>query len=186
MEGEAMKYEKLVHQFVPEYLKVTVDGKELEDKSPQAYFRGACQIPGSQFNIGYGLVTAPCLVDPYPHRHFADEYLIFGSETLNAKDWDAEVELTIGVGDEAEVYVIDRPATIRIPAGVWHCPLNFKRIGRPVFFQPALLQPMFGGVYLIDGEEKEMFYNGQIDCVLEPGKKCTTCKRCLTRDWQRE
>ncbi len=178
-----MRYEKLVHRFVPEYLNTTVDGKKINDTSAQAYFRGACQIPGSQFNIGYGLVMAPCLVDPYPHKHFADEYLIFGSETMNAKDFDAEMELTIGRGDEAETYIIDRPATVRIPAGVWHCPLNFKRIGKPVFFQPGLLQGMFGGVYLINGEEKEVFYNGQIDCVLEPGEKCSACKRCLMTDW---
>lgn len=179
-----MKFDRLVHRFTPEYLSTTVDNKEIHDKSAQAYFRGACQIPGARFNIGYGLVTEPCLVDPYPHKHFADEYLIFGSETLCAKDWDAEIEITLGLGNDAETYVIDRPATVYVPAGIWHCPLNFKRIGTPVFFQPALLQGMFGGIYLIDGEEKELYYNGQIDCVLEPGKKCVACKRCLARDWQ--
>lgn len=178
------KYEKLVHRFQPEYLAVTVDGQDIRDGVPQAYFRGACQIPGSQFNIGYGLVTAPCLVDPYPHKHDADEYLIFGSETMNSRDWDAEVELTIGLGDEAETYVIDRPATVRIPAGVWHCPLNFKRVGRPVFFQPGLLQGMFGGTYLLSEGEKEMYYNGQIDCVLHPGTACTACGKCLSVDWR--
>ncbi len=180
-----LKYEKLVHRFVPEYLKATVDGKEINDKSPQAYFRGACQIPGAQFNIGYGLVTAPCLVDPYPHKHFADEYLIFGTETMNAKDWDAEVELTLGVGEDAETYIIDRPCTVFVPAGVWHCPLNFKRIGKPVFFQPALMQGMFGGTYLLPDGERDMYYNGQIECVLEPGKMCNVCKKCLDADWQK-
>lgn len=179
------KYEKLVYRFQPEYLATTVDGKDIHDDTPQAYFRGACQIPGSQFNIGYGLVTAPCLVDPYPHKHFAEEYLIFGSETMEAKDWDAEVELTIGLGDDAETYIIDRPATVRIPAGVWHCPLNFKRIGRPVFFQPALLQGMFGGIYHLPDGEKKMYYNGQIQCVLDPQKKCIACGRCLAADWRK-
>ena len=123
------KFERLVYRFQPEYLSTTVDGKDIRDGSAQAYFRGACQIPGSRFNVGFGLVTEACLVDPYPHRHFAEEYLVFGTETMEAKDWDAEVELTIGLGDEAETFVIDRPATVRIPAGVWHCPLNFKRVG---------------------------------------------------------
>ncbi|HHU30579.1 MAG: hypothetical protein QM368_06815 [Bacillota bacterium] len=179
-----LKCEKLFYRFEPEYLTVTVDGKEIEDKSPQAYFRGACQIPGSQFNIGFGLVSRPGIIDPYPHRHFADEYLIFGSATLNAKDWDAHIELTIGIGDDAETYSIDEPTTVRIPAGIWHCPLNFVRVGKPVFFQPALLQGMFGGVYLIDGVEKEMYYNGQIQCVLDSSKKCNVCKQCLELDWR--
>ncbi len=179
-----LKYEKLLYRFQPEYLAVTVDGKEIKDDTPQAYFRGACQIPGSQFNIGYGLVTRPGIVDPYPHRHFADEYLIFGSGTLNSKDWDARVELTLGLGEDAETYVIDRPATVRIPAGIWHCPLNFVRVGKPVFFQPALLQGMFGGVYMKPDGERELYYNGQIPCVMEPDRKCSACKKCLALDWR--
>jgi hypothetical protein len=130
------KYENLVFRFKPEYLATTVDGTEIKDKSPQAYFRGACQIPGSRFNVGYGYVTQPGIVDPYPHKHYADEYLVFGSGTLNAKDWDAHIELTIGLGDDAELYVIDEPMTIRIPAGIWHCPLNFVRITKPYSSSP--------------------------------------------------
>jgi hypothetical protein len=178
------KYEKLLYQFEPEYLSKTVDGTEIGDTSPQAYFRGACQIPGSNFNIGYGYVTGPMLVDPYPHRHFADEYFIFDSGSLDARDWDAHIELTIGLSDDAETYSIDEPTTVRIPAGVWHCPLDFVRIGKPVFFQPGLMQGVFGGVYLIDGEEREMYYNGQIQCVLDHNKKCNVCKKCLAMDWR--
>jgi hypothetical protein len=180
------KYENLVFRFKPEYLATTVDGTEIKDKSPQAYFRGACQIPGSRFNVGYGYVTQPGIVDPYPHKHYADEYLVFGSGTLNAKDWDAHIELTIGLGDDAELYVIDEPMTIRIPAGIWHCPLNFVRITKPVFFQPALQQGMFGGTYLLPDGEREMYYNGQIQCVIEPEKKCDVCKKCLTLDWRKK
>ncbi|MDR0839268.1 MAG: hypothetical protein LBN99_06455 [Oscillospiraceae bacterium] len=180
-----LKYEKLVFRFEPEYLDKSVDGTKIKDASAQAYFRGACQIPGSEFNIGFGLVTAPGVVDPYPHRHYADEYLIFGSETLNSKDWDAHVELTLGIGDDAETYSIDEPTTVRIPAGIWHCPLNFVRVTKPVFFQPALLQGMFGGTYMMPDGEREMYYNGQIQCVLDPDKKCDACKKCLTADWRK-
>jgi hypothetical protein len=181
----ALKYDKLVYRFKPEYLSHTVDGKEIKDDTPQAYFRGGCLIPGAQFNVGYGLVPRPILMDPYPHKHPTDEYLVFGSETLNAKDWDARVELTLGLGDEAEVIVIDQPMTIRIPAGLWHCPLNFVRIDTPIFFQAALLQGMFGGTYLMPDGEKELVYNGQIECPLELGKKCDCCKKCLSLSWEK-
>ena len=180
-----LKYDKLVFRFEPEYLSHTVDGKDITSDDPQAYFRGACQIPGAQFNVGFGLVTAPILVDPYPHRHYADEYLVFGSETLNSKDWDAHVELTLGLGDDAEVIVIDQPMTIRVPAGLWHCPLNFIRVDKPVFFQPALLQGMFGGTYIMPDGERELYYNGQIECPLKPGKKCDCCKKCLALSWEK-
>ena len=58
-------------------------------------------------------------------------------------------------------------------------------IGRPVFFQPGLLQGMFGGTYLLPDGEREMYYNGQIECVLEPGKQCNACKKCLSIEWNK-
>ena len=30
-----------------------------------------------------------------------------------------------------------------------------------------------------------MYYNGQIECVMEPGKKCDVCKNCLSLDWKK-
>jgi len=180
-----LKYGKLVYRFEPEYLAHSIDGTDIRDGTPMAYFRGGCYIPGARFNVGYGLVTAPALVDPYPHKHPSDEYLIFGSETLNSKDWDAYAELTIGLGDDAEVIAIDQPMTIRVPAGTWHCPMNFIRVTKPIFFQPALLQDMFGGTYLMPDGEQELVYNGQIECVLEPGKKCDCCKKCLSLSWEK-
>ena len=180
-----LKYEKLVYRFKPEYLSRTVDGKEIKDDTKQIYFRGGCQIPGSEMNVGFGLVKGPGLVDPYPHKHHADEYLVFGAGTLNSKDWDAHIELTLGLGDEAEVINIDQPMTIRIPAEMWHCPLNFVRVDTPVYFQPALQQAMFGGTYLMPDGEKELVYNGQIECTIEDGKKCDCCKKCLSLSWEK-
>jgi hypothetical protein len=180
-----LKYEKLVYRFQPEYLARFIDGKEIRDEVPRAYFRGACQIPGSQFNVGYGLINGPLLLDPYPHKHPADEYLVFGAGSLNARDWDAHIEFTIGLGDDAEKYDIDEPMVIRIPAGIWHCPLNFVRVDKPVFFQPALLQGMFGGTYRMPDGERDLVYNGQIECVMEPGKKCECCQKCLSLDWRK-
>ena len=180
-----LKYGNLVHRFEPEYLSHSVDGKDISDDIPRAYFRGGCYIPGSRFNIGYGLVTKPALIDPYPHKHPTDEYLVFGSETLNAKDWDAYAEITLGLGDDAEVIAIDQPMTIRIPAGMWHCPLNFIRIDKPMFFQAADVAEMFSGTYLMPDGEKELVYNGQIKCVLDEGKKCDCCKKCLSRSWEK-
>ena len=180
-----LKYENLVLRLQPEHVSKTVDGQLISGSELQAYFRGASQIPGSRFNVGYNLVTKPILIDPYPHTHPSDEYLIFGAETLNSKDWDALAELTIGLGDDAEVYQIDETMTVRIPAGVWHGPLNFIRVDKPVFFQAALIQGMYSGTYLTPDGERELTYNGDIDCVLKAGKKCDCCKNCLSRSWEK-
>ena len=178
------KYGKLVHRFKPEHSSRTIDGKDIKYDTGRIYFRGACQIPGSDFNVGFDLVKETGTIDRYPHIHDADEYLLFGSATLNSKDWDAHVELTLGLGDEAEVISIDQPMTIRIPAGLWHGPLNFVRIATPVYFQAALQLPMFEGTYLMPDGEKKLVYNGQIECTIELGKQCDCCKKCLTLSWE--
>lgn len=178
-----LKYENLVHRFEPEYAAESSGGAEGKIDS-QIYFRGASQIPGSEFNIGYGLVTKAGVIDIAPHKHQSDEYLVFAAGSLNSKDWDAYAEITIGIGEDAEVYSIDEPMTIYIPAGLWHGPLDFKRLEKPVWFQSALFQSMFGGAYALPDGEKELYYNGPINCVLGEDKKCDCCKKCLSRSWE--
>jgi hypothetical protein len=175
------KYEKLVYQFKPEYNEVAADGAGTDFVfSPQAYFRGASQIPGSRFNMGFQIFVKPFFLDRTPHYHPVDEYLIFlGGNFPNLFDFDAEISLFIG--EEMEEFTITEPTIVRIPAGVQHCPLNFKRIDRPVFFQAALMQGMFGGVY----NGKELCYNGPGHCVYDDTKKCDACKQCQEDDWDK-
>ncbi len=118
--------------------------------------------------------------------HEKDEYLIFTGGTFpNLFDWDADIEFTIGKGEEAETYQINAPTIIRIPAGIWHCPLNFKRVDKPVFFQAALMMGCFGGTY--DTPRASMrFTTTAPSSASGAEKKCNTCKKCLTADWQKK
>jgi hypothetical protein len=179
-------YEKLLHKFDPEYNEVKADGAGDFVVSPQAYFRGASQLPGAKYNVGFQIFTKPFCIDKYPHRHKVDEYLIFlGGTFPNLFDFDAHIEFTIGeIGKDEEHYVIEQPTIIRIPAGVSHCPLDFVEINKPVFFQAALMQGMFGGIYDLPSGTKEMWYNGPVMCKLHPGKKCNSCRECMEADWQ--
>ena len=106
----------------------------------QPCFLGSAQLAGSDFTTGYELVKEPQIRDPGFRRQTADEYLVFGAETMNARDFDAEILVTLGRGEEAEVYLIDRPATVRIPAGVWRGCVDFRRVGKPVFYQDMRMQ----------------------------------------------
>jgi len=181
------KFEKLVYEFTPEYNEISPEGDTNDFViSPQAYFRGACQIPGAEFNVGFQVFTRPFFLDRFPHRHDKDEYLIFlGGNFPEMFDFDAEIEFTIGKGDDAETYVITQPTIIRLPAGVWHCPLNFKRVDKPVYFQAALMQGVFGGLYDMPDGMREMFYNGPIPCKYDANKRCNTCRACLSEDWRK-
>jgi hypothetical protein len=180
------KYEKLVFRLPEEYNEVVAEGDDPGYViKPQAYFRGASQIPGSEFNVGFQIFVKPFFLDRYPHRHANDEYLIFlGGSFPNIFEWDAEVEFTLGkIGEDAETFTITQPTIIRVPAGVYHCPLNFKRVDKPIFFQAALMEAMFGGIYDTPEGPKELRYNGPIPCKYDAAKKCDSCGKCLEEDW---
>ena len=50
---------------------------------------------------------------------------------------DAEIEM--GLGEEQEIHKITTPASVYIPKGLVHCPLNFRRVGKPILFVHATL-----------------------------------------------
>jgi hypothetical protein len=43
-------------------------------------------------------------------------------------------DIEIGLGEEQEIHKITTPTTVYIPAGMIHCPLEFKRVDKPVLF----------------------------------------------------
>ena len=177
------KYEELIFNFPAEYNDFSLlGGTDDFIMSPQAYFRGGSQIPGAKYNVGFQIFIKPFFLDRVPHRHNVDEYLFFlGGNLPNMFDFDADIEFTIGKeGEDAETYHITKPTIIRVPAGVYHCPLNFKRVDKPVFFQAALMQEMFSNIYDLDnGKEKELWYNGPLTCKLDSSKNCDCCRKCI-------
>ncbi|MCL2226142.1 MAG: cupin domain-containing protein [Oscillospiraceae bacterium] len=179
-------YEKLVFEFPMESNEAVAEGDDPGFViKPQAYFRGASQIPGAKFNVGFQIFVKPFFLDRMPHYHENEEYLIFlGGTFPNVFDFDAEVEFTLGKGEDAEKFVITKPTIVRVPAGVYHCPLNFKRVDKPLFFQAALMEGMFGGIYdMPDGSTSEMRYNGPMQCKYDKAKKCDACGKCLQEEW---
>ena len=110
---------------------------------PCAYIDSERQF-GSSANLStaWRLITKPMFIDREPHAHPFDEFLCFlGGNLENMFDFDATIELSMG--KEGELHVIESATVVHIPAGTIHCPLNYKRIGRPVLFQPIALTPAF-------------------------------------------
>ncbi len=184
------KYGNLVFEFPMEENECVAAG-DPEDFviHPQAYFRGARQIPGSHFNCSFQIFVKPFCIDRVQHVHpKTDEYLIFlGASFPNLFDFDAHIELTLGKGEDAETFIITKPTIVRFPAGVYHCPLNFKEINKPVLFLAASMMPMFGGIYdMPDGNSVWLSYNGPLPCKYDPNKKCDSCGKCINEKWQKD
>ncbi len=85
----------------------------------------------SNFTIMFLRITEPTLMEDAPHFHDFDMYLYFMSfDPDNMGKLDADIEL--GLGKEREIYKITAPTSVYIPAGMVHCPLEFKRVGKPI------------------------------------------------------
>ena len=88
--------------------------------------------------MAWRYIDKPMLFDRIPHTHDFDEYLVFlGGDLRDPFDFDATVELSMG--DEEEVCLIEQATIVHIPAGFVHTPLTFKRVDKPILFQPVAL-----------------------------------------------
>lgn len=113
-------------------------------EQPFAYFRGDKDVPGAKYRLGLRVITQPCTLEAEPHYHREEQYYIFlGKQIPDVfASWDAEIELSMGeTPEDMEVITITKPTVIHVPAGMWHGPLVFKRVGKPVFLE----DPLFAG-----------------------------------------
>jgi len=139
-----------------------------------------------EFGAGFLVAKKVGFMD-IPHIHDgSDNYFIFtGGELDNI--FDAEFEIHFFMGDSAqsmEMYKITKPTFVRVPAGVWHCPVYYYKIKRGINSMlwyggvstgrvyPKIEEDGTPGVYY----EKD---NWVRDCVKVPGKLCTYCGLCF-------
>ena len=94
-------------------------------------------------------IYRPFRMIPEGHKHSVVEILYFiGGNPMNFEEFDAEVELVIGEGDEAETYSITSTTWVHVPAGVMHCPLDFKRVDKPIMFGHIMRAPTFNSTMI--------------------------------------
>ncbi len=95
--------------------------------------------PYSPFTLSWVPITKAFLMAPEPHVHDWDEFLMFiGGDTTSLLDLGGEVEFSLGEDPHnMEKFVFTSPAVVHLTKGLWHCPLNFKRVddpAKPVLF----------------------------------------------------
>jgi len=89
-------------------------------------------------------ICSPYKMIPEGHRHSVSEILYFiGGDPMNFKEFGAEVEFVMGEGEEAETHIITTTTWVYIPAGLLHCPLDFKRVDKPIMFGHIMFAPTF-------------------------------------------
>ncbi|MCL2409344.1 MAG: hypothetical protein FWC96_06990 [Oscillospiraceae bacterium] len=126
------KYDKYVFPFKPEYHDDT------RFLSPRTGFRGQNELAESRLWTVMNIVQQACEVGELHMHHAVEEYLFFtGADITHFFEFDAEIEIQLGDDPEnMESYIITEPTVIRVPPGVWHGPVTFKRVGAPINFMP--------------------------------------------------
>jgi hypothetical protein len=65
-----------------------------------------------------------------PHNHDFDEYLIFlGTDPEDPSELFGEIELWLG---DEEKYTITKSCAVFVPKGLYHTPLLFKKVDKPI------------------------------------------------------
>ena len=172
--------EKYIHTMPPKY-------HQWGDTyaNPRCGFTGERVMPGSKLYFGFTVVMKPHVMDELHIHHGVEEYLIFtGTDMVNPFDFDAEIEIDMGEDpDHIERFTITEPTIIRIPEHLWHCPINFKRVGKPVNFIPLYYDGTWTRImrrFTADGIPEFIFEGaGFRYCAIDKGKKCVYCGRCF-------
>ncbi len=93
-------------------------------------------VPGAfNMNVSWYLKAGPT-IDDKPHTHAQDEIIGFCSNDP-ARPWDLDGEIEIWLEDEKQV--ITKSCMIFVPAGLKHCPLVLRRVGRPIIHFTVVL-----------------------------------------------
>lgn len=153
--------------------------------NPRAYFQGNESLWNANLRMGFTVIQHETL-ESFPHvHHSVEEYYIFsGSDLVNFFDFDAEIEIWIGEDpDQLEKYIITKPSLVRIPARIWHGPINYKRVGKPVAFSSIYfdgeLCKITRRINSDDTVEYPYIGSSQKKCVFDRTKNCSSCGRCI-------
>ena len=114
---------------------------------------GLSQVPahiipaGAKITLALSVVRTPYMFHEPTHKHnFTEFFFLFGTNPMDMKEFDADVEFSFG--EEREKHVISEPAIIVIPPGVYHCPLNYARVGKPIYCLEAFLASKYSSTNL--------------------------------------
>jgi hypothetical protein len=101
--------------------------------APMISFLGGRDVPGSRLGIGFAHIDKPDVIIDNSHTHTHDQWISLVGTSDNFMEFDADIEF----GLDNKIYKINYPFYAFIPAGMYHCPLIVKRVGKPIIFIDA-------------------------------------------------
>jgi hypothetical protein len=120
--------------------EVVFEVKDKDGKGTGRFLTSTRQLQdkfgGGHLSVDCFYVTKPHTMISQPHKHEFPQYLNFFSvNPEDSRDFDAEIEFTVGDSPEnGQKYIIKKPTSVYVAAGLYHGPLIFKVINKPVLF----------------------------------------------------
>jgi hypothetical protein len=109
---------------------------------PLVHLQGSLHGGGADITISRSWITQPFTMIQKSHNHDRAQFLMFsGGNPFDVDEFGAEIELYLG--EEGEKHVITTPAVIHVPAGLFHGPLIYTRVDRPIEFLDIYLAPEY-------------------------------------------
>jgi hypothetical protein len=104
--------------------------------APIPILRSDAEYGDKNFYMNWKCAEKPYVDEADTHRHDFDQYLVFlGGDPRNMLDLGGEVELTLSEdGVNLETHTFTTFTTVYIKAGLYHCPLVFKKVTKPIIF----------------------------------------------------
>jgi len=120
-----------------------IQQRHTEVKSSVLGLKSDQSFGDKDFSFSWWPIAEPFEMISETHAHDFDQFLIFvGGDMNNMTDLGGEVELTLGEEEgKLEKFVFTTATTVYIPAGMLHCPLNFKKVNDPN--KPILFHDLF-------------------------------------------
>jgi hypothetical protein len=106
--------------------------------APQIGVFGGRDLGGVNFSLGWSFLTEPFLMVAEAHKHDFDQLILFfGGDPTNIGEFGGEAEFYL----EGTKHIITYPASVLIPAGTMHCPLDIKKVKKPFMFIDITFSP---------------------------------------------
>jgi hypothetical protein len=154
--------------------------------TPRGFFRGTTMMPKAKLYMDFTSITKELLMEIEHTHHAVDEYIVLVNADFNHFfEMDAEIDIWLGDDpDRMEMFTITQSSIIRIPPKLYHCPINFRRITKPVMFSAVYLDGDWSKINRIRKEngEEDFQYDGAgiRRCVKDRSKECIYCGQCFS------
>ena len=99
-------------------------------------------FPELKFGMYWCTYSKPTVAHDEAMVHDFDQFLWFiGGDPENVRDFDAEVELSLG--KEQIKHTITSTSIVYIPKGLVHCPLKYKKVNKPFVVLDMSMTPKY-------------------------------------------